>query len=119
MSQKTVETMKQWIADNITKEIRLGGMADYVGYSPYYCSVKFHEAVGMTYRQYHTQLKLERAKKELENRQEKMIDIAVKYGFHSHEAFSRAFRKTYGMAPSRYRRYYMEKEADVSEDDES
>lgn len=118
MSQKTVETMKQWIVDNITSEIRLEQMAAYVGYSPYYCSVKFHEAVGMTYRQYHSKIKLERAKRELEDRRKKVIDIAVTYGFHSHEAFSRAFRKIYGMAPSRYRSTYMEMESDVYEDDE-
>jgi len=33
-----------------------------------------------------------------------ILDIALDYGFSSHEAFTRAFKATYGIAPSEYRR---------------
>ena len=33
-----------------------------------------------------------------------ILEIALKYGFSSHEAFTRAFKEAYGMTPSEYRR---------------
>lgn len=32
-----------------------------------------------------------------------ILDIAVKYGFSSNEAFTHAFKKAYGVSPSAYR----------------
>ena len=33
-----------------------------------------------------------------------LLDIAVKYGFGSHESFTRAFKKAYGITPKNYRK---------------
>ena len=43
------------------------------------------------------------ALKEIRDNERGILDIALDYGFSSHEAFSRAFKATYGIAPSEYR----------------
>jgi AraC-like DNA-binding protein len=104
MSVKTIETMVQWIEDNLDQNPTLIKMSDYVGYSSYYCSVKFHEVVGMSFQEYVSKRKLSLAAKELKETSHRIIDIAFKYGFSSNEAFTRAFCRTYGFTPNHLRR---------------
>lgn len=47
--------------------------------------------------------KLAFALKQIRDTQCGILDIALNYGFSSHEAFTRAFKETYGVTPSEYR----------------
>lgn len=78
-------------------------MSGYVGYSEYYCSAKFHEFTGVTFKEYVLKRKLALAAKSLLETNDKIIDVALAYGFASHEAFSRAFAKEYGYSPRSFR----------------
>ena len=49
-------------------------------------------------------LLLERAAYRLVTSEQQVVDIAFEAGFGSHEAFTRAFAREYGSAPSRWRR---------------
>ncbi len=40
---KAIQKMICWIEENLTENPSLQEMSRQVGYSPYYCSVKFHE----------------------------------------------------------------------------
>jgi AraC family multidrug resistance transcriptional activator len=104
LSVNTIETMLDWVESNLKNEPTLDKMSDYVGYSSFYCSSKFHEAVGMSFKEYVIKRKLTLAAKELKETQEKVIDIAVKYGFSSNEAFTRAFVKYFGCSPRSFRK---------------
>ena len=103
MSVKTVEDMVEWVEHNIENEPTLDRMAADMGYSKFYCSAKFHEHVGMSYKEYVRKRKLTLAADLLLKTDERLIDIAVRYGFSSHEAFTRAFQKSYGYSPSYFR----------------
>jgi AraC family transcriptional regulator len=50
-------------------------------------------------------LKLERAACELVSCQETVLDVAMRAGYGSHEAFTRAFSRAYGRTPSQWRRH--------------
>ena len=104
MSLQTIERMLNWIEQNITGNPTLAEMSEYVGYSPFYCSAKFHESVGMTFKKYLSKRRLSLAAIEVKNTQVRFLDIALKYGFSSQEAFTRAFAAAYGCTPNRYRR---------------
>ncbi len=106
MSVNTIENMIAWVEDNIEEAPTLEAMARYVGYSSYYCSAKFHEAVGISFKEYVQHRKLALAVGELLNTDKRIIDIAVQYGFSSNEAFTRAFSKIYGCPPNAYRRQF-------------
>ncbi len=103
MSVRTIETMLDWVEDNIEEGPTLDKMANYVGYSEFYCSAKFHECVGVSFKEYLLKRKLNLAAQMLINSDAHIIEIAMKYGFSSHEAFTRAFKRAYGCAPNHYR----------------
>ena len=57
----------------------------------------------MSLRDYLRYRKLAFALKQLRDSDATILEIALDYGFSSHEAFSRAFREAYGVSPSQYR----------------
>lgn len=101
---ETVQKMLDWIEKNIGENPTLLKMSEQVGYSPYYCSVKFHKTCGMTIKRYISGRRLALAALELRDTNERIIDIAMKYGFSSQEALTRAFTAAFGCAPAAYRR---------------
>lgn len=103
MSAKTVEKMIDWVEYNISNNPKLEDMANHVGYSEYYCSSKFREFTGITFKKYVLKRKLTLAANSLLMTDEKILNIALDYGFSSNEAFSRAFLKEYGYSPKDYR----------------
>lgn len=104
MSVKTIVKMIDWVEMNLKDEPTLDKMSEHVGYSSFYCSAQFHEAVGISFKEYVVRRKLTLAAIDLSETKEKVLDIAVKYGFSSNEAFSRAFVKNFGYSPSRFRK---------------
>lgn len=82
----------------------LGEMSDYVRYSSYYCSIKFHDYVGITFKQYIAKRRISLAEKEIKTTNRRFLDIALDYGFSTQEAFTRAFTRAYGCTPSKYRK---------------
>ena len=96
--------MIDWVEANLQEDPTLEKMSDYVGYSSFYCSAKFHEILGVSFKEYVLRRRLTQAAFDLRETDHKIIDIAIKYGFSSNEAFSRAFNKIYGYSPSRFRK---------------
>ncbi len=103
MSIGTVEAMIDWVENHIEEDPELGKMARHVGYSEFYCSAKFHEYVGVPFKEYVFRRKLTLAAETLTHSDLRIIEIAMRYGFSSNEAFSRAFKKIYGCSPNQFR----------------
>lgn len=57
----------------------------------------------MQFRDYLRYRRLAFALVEVRDTQKSILDIALDYGFSSHEAFTRAFKEAYGITPSEYR----------------
>lgn len=106
MSIQTMELMVKWVNSNVLKNPTLGDMSAHVGYSPYYCSAKFREHTGITYKQYLARCKLDVAVYLVISTNHRITDIAHKCGFSSSESFSRAFVNSYHLTPSEYRKKY-------------
>lgn len=104
MSIRTIETMVNWVEENLEECPTLKEMSEYVGYSPCYCSMKFHQYVGVSFKDYIQKRQLSMAADALQKTQDRIIDIAVQYGFSSHEAFTRAFVRMYGYTPFQFRK---------------
>lgn len=83
--------------------LTLRALAQKLGYSEYYTSRKFRELSGMTLRDYLRLRRLAFALRDVRDTDASILDIAVKYGFSSNEAFTHAFKKAYGVSPSAYR----------------
>ena len=102
---EAAQQMIDWLEEHLTGDgSLLLDMSKHIGYSPYYCSSKFHEIVGMTLRHYVAGRRLAKATLEIRDTRARILDIALKYGYSSQEALTRAFVKAYGCTPSAYRR---------------
>jgi AraC family transcriptional regulator len=100
----SVQKMLDFIEENLTKPLTLEKLAAKLNYSPYYCTRQFHRYAGISLRNYIRLRKVSAAVIDLRDTGERIIEIAVKYGFSSQEAFSRSFKSTYGMTPKEYRK---------------
>ena len=64
----------------------------------------FSYMTGMTLKEYIRRRRLTLAAQDLQHSKTPIIDIAIKYGYDSAAAFSRAFAKQHGITPSVYRK---------------
>ncbi len=101
---EAVQRMIEWIETHPEQNRVLESLSDEIGYSPWYCSVLFHDMTGMTLKAYTSGRHLARAVEEIRDTEERILDIALKYGYSSQEALSRQFRQQFGCTPAAYRR---------------
>jgi len=99
-----VDRMQNYIESHITESITLYMLANAAGYSPWHCTRIFNELTGKTPFEYIRALRLSRAAIKLRDEEIKIIDVALDFVFDSHEGFTRAFSKQFGMTPRYYRK---------------
>ncbi|MGI5899778.1 MAG: AraC family transcriptional regulator [Christensenellales bacterium] len=102
--RESIEKALAWIEENITDDFTLSDLANLSGYSPFYFSRLFRLIVGTTIKKHIADRRLCRAALDIRDSQERLIDIAVKYGFSSQEALTRAFKTAYGCTPYAFRK---------------
>ncbi|MBQ9951729.1 MAG: AraC family transcriptional regulator [Clostridia bacterium] len=101
--QRLVDEIDGCIRRKDDEALTLKHLAQRMGYSESYVSRKFREVSGMQLRDYMRSRKLAFALIRLRDTDEGILNIALDYGFSSHEAFTRAFKDAYGLTPSEYR----------------
>lgn len=102
--QEMIEEIDLCIKRKDGDALSLRRLSEKSGYSAFHISKKFREISGMQLRDYVRNRKLAFALKELRDSEQGILDIALQYGFSSHEAFTRSFKNAYGITPSAYRR---------------
>lgn len=86
---------------NLTNEIDFEKLAEVAVCSEYHFKRMFSFIAGITLSQYIRKRRLTLAAFELQsNRQVKIIDLALKYGYSSPDSFTRAFKEFHGLTPS-------------------
>lgn len=102
---KAVQRMQEYIDENITRKFTLKELAVAAGYSPWHAARLFKEITGKAPFEYIRAVRLTRAALILRDRKEKIIDVAMDFVFDSHEGFTRAFSKEFGIPPRKYSQY--------------
>jgi AraC-like DNA-binding protein len=97
-----VQKMQDYIDLHIMDPITLLDLSKVCGYSPFYCIKIFSELMGKTPFEYIRLLRLSKAALKLRDENVKVIDTALDFMFDSHEGFTRAFSKEFGITPYRY-----------------
>lgn len=101
---EAVQNMIYWLEEHLSEQTSLLEMSRQIGYSPYYCSTRFHEIVGMTIRNYVSGRRLAKAALEIRDTRKRILDIALEQGYSSQEALTRAFVSAFGCTPAAYRK---------------
>ncbi|MCL2810274.1 MAG: helix-turn-helix transcriptional regulator [Clostridia bacterium] len=101
--QKIVDDIDQCIANRDDDGLTLRVIAKESGYSEYHMSRKFQSLSGISLRDYLRKRRIAFALIDVRDTAKSLLDIAVDYGFSSHEAFCRSFKAAYGIPPSTFR----------------
>lgn len=97
-----VQRMQDYIDENINSPITLSDLAKAAGYSQWHSTRIFKELLGKSPFEYIRALRLSRAALILRDQHTKVIDVAFDFVFDSHEGFTRAFNKQFGVSPKKY-----------------
>lgn len=94
----------QYIEEHITEELSVEEIARYVNISTFYFQRGFSMLCGFTVSEYIRNRRLALAGNDLAIGDEKVIDIALKYGYDSPDSFTKAFVRFHGVTPSQVRK---------------
>lgn len=94
------------IEKQIHEKLTVETLADSIPLSKYHYQRMFRDVVGESVMQYVTRRRLALAAAELAEEETTVLEIALKYGYDSHEGFTRSFRAHMGVTPTEYRKYH-------------
>lgn len=97
-----VQRMQDYIDENLNRPITLSDLAEAAGYSQWHAARIFMELTGKSPFEYLRSLRLSKAARLLRDKQPKVVDVAFDFVFDSHEGFTRAFTKQFGVSPKKY-----------------
>lgn len=89
--------------EQFTGPITLSGLADALSVSPQYLSQIFSRAMGVTFQDYLSALRLRLAAEWLRESSRSVTDICFGCGYRNLSHFLRSFKKRYGLSPRQYR----------------
>lgn len=102
---EAVERMQAFIDAHLKERITLHMLAEAAGYSPWHAARMFKELTGRSPFDYIRMLRLSRAAVRLREEEVKVVDVAFDFLFDSHEGFTRAFTRHFGITPKNYTQY--------------
>ena len=97
-----VQRMQDFIEEHLNVPITLYMLANAAGYSPWHSARIFKELMGKSPFEYIRVLRLSRAALILRDKDVRVVDVAFDFVFDSHEGFTRAFSKQFGITPHNY-----------------
>jgi AraC family transcriptional regulator len=95
------------IQTHLEADLKLETLAEHVGFSAYHFHRIFRESIGEPVKEYVRRLRLEKAAYRLKVSEEAVLRLALESGFKTHESFTRAFRRQFGMTPKQYRNHFL------------
>ena len=101
---KIIEDALRYIEENLSGELTVDRIAEKVNISPFYFQKGFSMLCGYSVGEYIRMRRLSVAGSELVTSDNKVIDLALKYGSDSPDSFTKAFTRFHGSTPTDVRR---------------
>ena len=102
-SSESLNRILSYIQLHYQENLSLGRLSSELYISQTHVCDLFSKHMGMTFSQYLTSIRMDKAREMLRNGSEPVSRIALESGFRDYSYFSRVFRKQYGMSPTEYR----------------
>lgn len=109
LSTYKLKLVKNYINDNLDKQIKLNDIATLLNISQFYFCHLFKQSTGIAPYQYVIQQRIEKVKKLIKQNNLPLIEIAYDCGFGSQSQMTQHFRKSVGMTPKVYQKKMEEK----------
>ncbi|WP_404302042.1 effector binding domain-containing protein [Paenibacillus sp. DP01] len=100
---KRIQCAIEFIELNLREDLKIAEVASQAYFSAFHFQRVFQAISGFTVQQYIRRRRLSEAAKRLKQSNQKVLDIAIEYQYNSQEAFTRAFEKSFGITPGKYR----------------
>ncbi len=101
-----LRALQEWIADHVAEDCSVDRLAERAAMSPRHLARLFSEQVGTTVARYVEQVRVETARRRLEESAEPIASVAVTCGFGTAETMRRTFLRSVGVGPAEYRRRF-------------
>jgi AraC family transcriptional regulator len=99
-----VQRMQEYIEAHLQEPVTLHMLAEVAGYSPWHAARVFKALTGKSPFEYIRLRRLSQAAVRLRDEQVRVVDVAFDFVFDSHEGFTRAFSKQFGLTPRTFSR---------------
>ena len=99
----SIRTAIDYMEEHLTDNISAQDVADRVYLSPFFLQKGFSLMTGYGIGEYIRNRRLYRAALDLKETDDKVIDIALRYGYETPESFTKAFSRFHGATPSQVR----------------
>ena len=99
-----VQRIRRFVERNYVKNPTLQEIAGKTLLSPKYVSRKFKQETHETFSDYKVKLKMQQAKKFLQETSFGVAQVAYKVGYENAESFMKMFKKAFGLTPTEYRK---------------
>lgn len=100
---EAVQNSLNYIEDHLPENIKVETLANVASLSPYYFQRLFNRLVKKSVNEYVRLRRLAKASEALKDKEKRILDVALDYGFSDHANFTRAFKDAYGITPDEYR----------------
>lgn len=101
--RQSAEDVKTILGERFRENLSLADLARAVHSSPYHLSRVFTREAGIPIHRYRTRLRLRASLDRVMDPLTSLTDLALDLGFSSHSHFTDAFRREFGVSPSRLR----------------
>ena len=101
---QAVQSMQDYIVSHAETEIDMNELAAVSGYSRYHAIRLFKQYTGQTPSEYIRALRLSQAAIQLRDTNGRVLETALDTSFESHDGFTRAFSKQFGIGPAAYQK---------------
>ena len=98
-----IQVTVDYIEENLSEEIRIEELAKLACLSQFYYQRLFSRLVKRPVNDYIKLRRLAKASEALQDKNKRILDIALDCGFASHETFTRSFKDAFGITPEEYR----------------
>jgi two-component system response regulator YesN len=104
-----IDQVCKCVLENIDGDVSLRAVSDLIFMNKTYVSEAFKQKVGISFTEYLTIVKMERAKKLIADGRLKTYELAAMLGFRDIEYFSKLFKKHIGISPTEYKQNTLNK----------
>lgn len=101
---ESIQKVLDYIEDNITQNHSSEELSKIAALSPFYFQRLFTRLVKRPANEYIKLRRLARACETLGDKDKRILDVALDYGFSSHEHLTKTFKSAFGITPEEYRK---------------
>ncbi|SHK00879.1 two-component system, response regulator YesN [Geosporobacter subterraneus DSM 17957] len=103
---KQIKQAKRYIEENYMKNITLEDLGAHIGFNPSYFSSLFKRETGISFVEYLSKIRIEKAKELLRESDLRIQDVCLMVGYSDAKYFTKSFIKHTGLKPNEYRKIF-------------